>query len=281
MHMENISNPLKIYAIIPVKLFFHSLFKITDSFATDKITVIGDSHALVFNSRYMKMRFLRKKFDVCSVIAANVLGLAKPASPTKEDRLNEILRLKTATPSITHREMARKMRVSLRTMTRYQEVFSEKLNALTRDDKLIISLGEVDTGFVIWYRAEKYHVSVDKLFELAVTNYTNFISKAKFVKKLVVISAILPTVPNLGVVEGIRDETTVSQEERTELTIKFNRAVQEFCETEGIIYINLDKESLGPNGLIDQRLLRKNIIDVHYNNKEYSTMLKSHLKGLI
>ena len=149
------------------------LCKSADYLATERITVIGDSHILVFGHYRLRLQFPFKKFDVCSVMGATASGLENPNSKTQAHK-----------------------------------IFSEKLNELTRDDVLIIMLGEIDTGFLIWYRAQKYQVSVDEIFNEVVTKYTNFLTEAKFVYKLIVISVPLPTLQDYSNVAGMHPVRT-------------------------------------------------------------------------
>lgn len=225
------------------------LVMVSDFLVTDRITVIGDSHVYVFKDIRLKLRFPNKKFNICAVGGATVSGLENP---------NPI--------------------------TQAYKIFINKLNALTEDDVLIIMLGEVDTGFVIWYRAEKYKASVDEMLNLAIENYTNFLLKAKFVRKLIVISTPLPTIrddADLGEVANLRREVKASQKERTELTLKFNRLIREFCEAEEIIFIDLDIESLGQDNIVDKKLLNKCKSNHHYDPTAYTKLLKAKLKEVI
>lgn len=155
------------------------LCKSADYLATEKITVIGDSHVLVFNYYGVRLQFPFKRFDVCSVNGATASGLGNPNSKTQAHR-----------------------------------IFSEKIDELTSNDIVIVMLGEIDTGFLIWYRAQKYQASVDEIFNEVVNKYKNFLLKLKFVRKLIVISTPLPTIKDYSNVPiellGFRREVTAS-----------------------------------------------------------------------
>ena len=84
----------------------------------DRLLVLGDSHANVFRHWRIRIFLPRTKFQFCIVGGATVSGLDNPNSQTQ---------------AIHH--------------------FSDAL-ASTSATVIITLLGEVDTGFVIWYRAK-------------------------------------------------------------------------------------------------------------------------------
>ena len=220
-----------------------------DFFSLQKILVLGDSHVKIFIYPLMKLYFPLTKFEVVSVGGATASGLENPNSKTQA-----------------------------------YKIFSEKLQSKKKYDKIIIMLGEVDTGFVIWYRAKKYGKAVKEMFNMAVKKYTNFINKAANYGELIVISTPLPTIGddnNWGEVANLRKEVKVTQIERTKLTIEFNKEIELFCKKNNIVFLNLDNESLGPDGLVKKELLNKNKFDHHYNKSSYAKLINLHLKQLI
>ena len=90
------------------------------------IIVLRDSHALVFMSRRFRRYFPLTKFDVCSVGGATTSGLDNPNS-----------------------------------LTAAYEMFSNKLSSVTKNSIVIVMLGEVDTGFVIWWRSQMSVPGID------------------------------------------------------------------------------------------------------------------------
>ena len=58
----------------------------------------------------------------------------------------------------------------------------------------VVTLGEVDTGFVIWYRAKKHGLKVDEVFEKTVSNYIDFIKTIPKHKHVILLSTPLPTI---------------------------------------------------------------------------------------
>ncbi len=148
----------------------------------------------------------------------------------------------------------------------------------------ITLLGEVDTGFVIWYRAQKYQTPVNEMLELAVSNYERLIEELRERGPVIVISAPLPTIPDVnpcGEVADLRREVKASRQQRTELTLLFNRRVQEICKKVGTCFVDLDVESLADDGLVKKALLNRNPCDHHYNFGAYADMLIKKLSPIL
>lgn len=208
-----------------------------------KILVLGDSHVLVFEHKNFIKKFPFIWFHVCSVGGATASGLTNPNSKTKAF-----------------------------------EIFEQFL-LINKSKKVIVMLGEVDTGFVIWYRAKKYNVSVEDMFDKAVNNYTTFLKKLSLSRNLLIISTPLPTIDDnsLGDVVNARKEVKTSQLERTALTIKFNSSIEKFCNENNINYLNLDNQSIGLNGLVKNELKNRDLSDHHYDFDKYSNLIIERL----
>jgi hypothetical protein len=69
--------------------------------------------------------------------------------------------------------------------------------------------------------------------------------------------------------------------DRTALTIRFNEGVREFCEKAYIEYLDLDRESMGKDGLVDTRLLNSDPLDHHYAPCAYMEMMIPKLRDLL
>lgn len=224
-----------------LKRLISTVIKLMDIFSCKKHLVLGDSHARIFKDYRFKMHFPFTSFDVCNVEGATVSGLENPNSKTNA-----------------------------------LKIFREKLKKGKSSKKIIFLIGEVDTGFVIWYRAEKHNSSVDAMLNLALSNYYNLLSEALEFGDLLVISTPLPTIGDdndWGEVAGLRKEVRASQLERTQLTLLFNRNVESFCLKNKIGYLNLDKESLGPNGVVEKKLINSDKNDHHYKASTYANLI--------
>ncbi len=216
--------------------------------AKEEILVLGDSHVDVFNSWWFVLKFPKKYFRVVSVGGATASGLENPNSKTQAYKI-------------------------------FREALAER-----NYSRVIISLGEVDTGFIIWYRAKKYNVDVLEMLIQSVDKYTNFLSEAKGYEELIVISTALPSIKDdnsWGEVANLRREVQTTQKQRTEMTLLFNSKVRKYCEDNGILFIDLDKECLGDNGLLRDELRNKNLCDHHYDPSRYAKLLSKELSGIM
>ena len=214
----------------------------------EKILVLGDSHANVFTHKDIQSFFANYSFYVVAVGGATVSGLQNPNSKTQ------------ALPIFMRR--------------------IKKSKAKT----IIILLGEVDTGFVIWYRAEKHQAPVDEMLGSALRNYQNLLEQLSKTHRIICISTPLPTIrdgQNWGQIANTRKDIKATQLQRTKLTIQFNSHMQSFCQEIGITYLNFDNISINKNGVVDTKLINKNDADHHYNQDVYASMIINELKGCI
>jgi len=213
----------------------------------EEILVVGDSHAEVFEDPMFRQAFPQYYFHCVVVPGATISGLTNPKS-------------KTQAMPIFRKEMER-----------------------SSARKSIVLLGEVDTGFVIWYRAEKYRLSVDEMFERALENYRNFLGELSERFETVCVSTPLPTIvddQDWGEVANLRKEIRATQRERTDLTLEFNRRMEEYCRERSIAYLSLDEESLGADGVVKRELLNRNPTNHHYDRERYASMLIRGLRQL-
>ena len=141
-------------------------------------------------------------------------------------------------------------------------------------------LGEVDTGFVIWYRAQKYQESVKAMTDRAINSYAKFLLEVAARFNVLCISTPLPTIQDgndWGDVANARREVTATQLERTSLTLEFNKKMQSFCRQQNIAYVMLDEVCLGADGLIRKEFLNRHPNDHHYDSDAYSALLIERL----
>lgn len=213
-----------------------------------EILVLGDSHSPVFTHSKFKIAFPHLTFEVVTVIGATASGLENPNSTTQA----------------------------------YPIFRNAAKNSIAQ--KVIVMLGEVDTGFVIWYRAQKYQESVAAMMDKAIQCYTNFLLELQTKFDVICISTPLPTIEDgndWGDCANARREVTASQVERTALTLKFNRMMQTFSEQNGICYVMLDSESLGGNGVVKTELRNCDASNHHYDADIYANLLIQKLTSVL
>ena len=209
-----------------------------------KLLVIGDSHAGIFKTSAMANALNGIDIETVAVHGATVSGLPNPNAVTQS-------------------------------LAQFRKAI-----ATANVDHVITYIGEVDTGFVIWYRASKYGESVARMFEQAVKNYQSLVDEVAQTSAPIVISTPLPTIRDgtqWGNVANARREVTVTQRERTELTLRFNDAMASFCRVRGYHYIDLDEASLGANGIVRPELLHSDPANHHYSPNAYMKLIVPRL----
>ncbi len=220
------------------------------SLSRERIIVLGDSHAKVFRHINATRKF-RQYFDPMVVFGATAMGMVNPNSKT---------------------DCLKKFRVHL--------------ERFRKNHPVIILLGEVDTGFVIWYRARKKGLSVESQFERSLENYFSFVRElvGQNRTRICLMSAPLPTIQDnraeFGEIANLRNEVNVSLAERTGLTLRYNSKIREFCESNGLLFLDLDQKLLGDGGVISSKFLNENPLDHHCDHAEYSAIIVDGLQQL-
>ena len=207
------------------------------------IECFGDSHVAIFRRLDGIPGSIGFRFRCVSVDGATASGILNPNSKTNANR-----------------------------------VFNAWLNRLPRTTPVLFMLGEVDLGFVIWWRAEKYGESHVKTAEQAVQNYTSFLAQVRQSHPLLIVSSVpLPTIRDgeySSQVANFRREITASQKERTDLTLWFNRQLKAWCTCQSVAYLDLDPLTLDrKTGLIKSSLLNKKPWDHHYEPDTFCALL--------
>jgi hypothetical protein len=229
---------------------FSILFRRIRNLNKTRVVVLGDSHTTIFNyiNKHYKIKYY---FEVGSVSGATAIGAVNPNSKT--NALN---------------------------------VFRKKINRTSKKATIIMQLGEVDCGFVIWFLAQKKQTSIEEQFNKSINNYKNFIVNElinKGFNKIIIMSATLPTlkenVAGIGEIANLRKEVTASQKERTKITLDYNKSLKEFSSHHGeITFLDTDDILLGENGIIKDEFLNNDPLDHHNDAIRYSKIIIEKLK---
>jgi hypothetical protein len=158
---------------------------------TSHLIALGDSHleALKFA---VDLNLLNARSDFSIVPGATAVGLRNPNSLTNAINL-----------------------------------FKEALSPQPRDAHVVIHLGEVDCGFVMWWRALKNGETIDTQFDESMDAYRQFLNEVLEMgfTRVCVTGASLPTIGDgvdMSEVANKRSEIGVSLRERTALTLRYN-----------------------------------------------------------
>jgi len=212
---------------------------------------LGDSHIKIFSKIDRDRSIPGMYFETIAVPGATARGLLNPNSRT--DAL---------------------------------QIFRRRIESAKPWQYLFFQLGEVDCGFLIWYCAQKYKISIKDALETSILNYCNFLEwiRARNFDNIYILSVPLPTIPdgvNWGEVANARREVKASQLERTALTLEYNDRLKQECEKRGFCFIDITSEQLNPETqIIDTRFVNSDILDHHLNPIAYSVSIVKILKNL-
>jgi hypothetical protein len=211
------------------------------------VICLGDSHAQVLR----QVSIPRAWFRVKAIVGVTASGLPNPKSKT-----------------------------------RGSELFARRLDRARRWHQVLILLGEVDCGFVIWDRARRHGVSIDEQITTTLDAYQDFIAAVlgRGFPRVIILSVPLPTISDdrgeWGRVANQRGTVTASWAERTELTLRFNAELRSRCEALGAVFVDATTDTLDEQtGLIQARFVRDSQ-DHHLADEPYASLLMSKLGRL-
>jgi hypothetical protein len=168
--------------------------------------------------------------------------------------------------------------------TQSLKMFTARLERAKHWQQVLVLLGEVDCGFVIWHRAERHNLDVDQQLVYTLDTYTKFISKLVGMgfRRIIVLSAPLPTIGDCqsewGDVANLRSEITASQRERTNLTLRFNAQLRDACESIGALFVDVTTGHMDAcTGLVDRAFLRETFANHHLADKPYAQLIETEL----
>lgn len=214
----------------------------------EHLVCIGDSNMEIFRSIARRGLIRGARFAICSVGGATAQGLVNPNSKT--DAL---------------------------------KVFSERALAAPSWQHLVFMLGEVDCGFVIWYRAAQYGTTVEQQLGRSIENYVSFLSRIPTApgRRVFVLSAPLPTIADgqdWGEVADARREVSVSQRDRTALAFAYNARLEAAARSNSFEFIDVTTGHFDPvTGVVARRFLNPNPLDHHLADGPYGELIAEHL----
>jgi hypothetical protein len=214
--------------------------------ATVRVLVLGDSHVRVFEHWLFLLGLPRTAFEVLYVAGGTASGVRNLKSSTGAYR-------------------------------RFRDGLEKGPH-----DLVLVNLGEVDTAYTIWRRADRDGTPIDTMLEAAVRNYCAFINEVAAAHRVVVLSAPLPTLADQAVNPDpdvkVRQEVSASQFDRTQLALRFNQRIAEHCGRLGIPYLSSDAAALGPDGVVRANWCRRDRPDHHYARLPYAWWLLRALR---
>jgi hypothetical protein len=151
---------------------------------------------------------------------------------------------------------------------------------------LVFMLGEIDCGFVIWYRAEKYGVSVESQVEHSLGGYRELLGRQiQRGFRTLVLSVPLPTIQDgqdWGEVANARREVKASLRDRTDLTLEYNRRLATECAEIGAIFIDFTADMLDPESRqIRSEFMNPDPTDHHLNVEVFGELVARRLLSVV
>lgn len=148
-------------------------------------------------------------------------------------------------------------------------IFKECLFPVVKNTIPVIQLGEVDCGFVIWWRAEKLKETVESQLHESVRAYFEFVDDivSNGYPSVVISGAVLPTIldgQRWGDIANKRQEVQASLKSRTLLTLRYNEMLRKGAILRSLPYIEITKSIIDTNtGVIADEFRNPDPCDHH------------------
>lgn len=212
--------------------------------------VFGDSHIAPFR-KAVELGLLPPETGLLEVRGATAMGLANPQS-----------------------------------VTGALEIFEAGLLPPRPGAVPVMQLGEVDCGFVIWYRAEKHQLPVADQTEKSIQRYFGFVDRllAAGYPSVVITGATVPTIrdgQDWGEVAHLRREVQTTLVERTQLTLAYNDRLQQGARARGLPFVCIADAVLDPEtGVVKDYYRRKNPLNHHLHAARSAELWVAGLNAL-
>lgn len=166
--------------------------------------------------------------------------------------------------------------------------FRAFLEKQDRRSIVVLHLGEVDCGILIWLKAERKDVPIEESLESSVAAYLSFVDEiiADGFLDVIITSATFPTINDTdqlgGVVNERRSKIKATQAERTELTFRFNKRLEQEAGRRGLAYVDVSEDVLDQSTrLVKTSLRNRNPADHHMDSGLASAIWASKLNACL
>jgi hypothetical protein len=212
---------------------------------------LGDSHARVFDRIQEGALLRRTSLDVTRVLGATALGMANPNS-----RSNALVD------------------------------FTRALRGVPTDLPLITLLGEIDCGYLLWYRADRAGHDVSVEFEQSLAAYTGYLAdlQQRGHSRLIVAMVPPPTVQDYAEWAGLdnaRKHVTASLAQRAELTRSYNRRLREWAGAHRAEILDYEDDVTDPaTGMVRPELVHPDPLNHHLDPERFAAVVASRMREL-
>lgn len=212
---------------------------------------MGDSHIEMFGAVHRKNLLPSTRFTTFLVGGATGLGLSNPQSHTQANKK-----------------------------------FKRRIQQISKSTYILMMLGEVDCGFVIWWAADNKGEDVQSQLLRSFTNYTSFVDDLyqDGYTKIILATCPLPTIPD-GVARGsvakMREAVSATQLQRTELTHQYNSLLRIHAREKGYLFLDYESDIIDPlTHLVAKKYCHSNPRNHHLDNAQMAPILAQRLKDL-
>jgi hypothetical protein len=129
-------------------------------------------------------------------------------------------------------------------LTNAISLFRDAAKGRSKTHRVLIHLGEVDCGFVMWWRQSRYGETIESQVCQSISAYKEFVIELKQMgfESICITGASLPTIRDgvdFGSIANKRSEISVSLKDRTQLTFQYNDALAVLAMELECTYIDL------------------------------------------
>lgn len=129
---------------------------------------------------------------------------------------------------------------SSQSQTGARSQFLRTLEKVPQTHAVLVCMGEVDVGHLLWRLARDRDQDIQELMETSITRLMDFVSMLE--RRPVIIAGVTPpTVVDYRLVRGgnrLRSELLIPWQERSDLAKSWNTELRSWCEDAGHIYLD-------------------------------------------
>ena len=154
---------------------------------------------------------------------------------------------------------------------------------LSRGCPVLVCLGEIDAGFLVFLRSQRDGLPVRELTDEALARYQEFITRELLDRgaRLMMLSASMPTVDSYSTWAGLggaRRQVTATRERRAAETRYWNEQCEAWCKSVEGTWLDLTEETTGPDGRVRAEYLNEDPEDHHLHPERYGNLVAKLLR---
>ena len=219
------------------------------------IYIIGDSHVSVFSGTdktHDGLRHIQPEFGTCYTLSQ---GQLRPIINRFEQRIPHFCPIKIGSNTAYN---------SFNKLPRIEQVISEY--EVKPEDYIFLCFGEIDIRNHIGFQVEKNKITISECIKICVDRYMQTVNYLK--NKGWTIGVYASPASSIG------NQTHLDYGDvflRNEMTIQFNDYLKQKCLESKIIFKDISKKMMLPNGATDQKFIMD---DIHLSQKAMPLILE-------